>query len=148
LWNSFRHKLQTARQLSPGDWIGLGEAWWALLSFRVALRWVKFDRLEALTRFAAKKKVVPPEALPWAWRRQKLISMAARWHRLSMTCLPRALALRWMASRHGIPAQLRIGIHKSAAGVLAHAWVEIQNEKIGEPEDIEERFEKLLPAEQ
>ena len=140
MWKSFRHKLRTASQFSPGDWLGLLEAWWALLGLYLALRLVSFDRLEAFTRLAKEKGGVPVEALAWAWRRQRLVSVAARLHLLSMTCLPRALALRWMASRSGIPAQLRIGMSKSSTGMLAHAWVEVQGEMIGEPDDIIARF--------
>ena len=138
--------MQTARQLSPRDWLVLVEAWWALLGSYFALRWMKFDHIQALTSPATGNGAVSSDVLAWAWRRQRLVSMAASVHLLSMSCLPRALALLWMASRHGIPAQLCIGINKSAAGALAHAWVEIQNEKIGEPEDIDERFEKLHPV--
>ena len=147
MWKSFRHKLRTASQFSPGDWLGLLEAWSTLLGFYLALRLLSFDRLEAFTRLAEEKGAVPAETLAWAWRRQRLVSVAARLHLLSMTCLPRALALRWMASRRGIPAQLRIGINKSSKGVLAHAWVDIQGEMVGEPEDIAERFEILHPVE-
>ena len=140
MWKSFRHKLQTARQFSAGDWIGLVEAWWALLGYYLALKWVKFDRLEAFTRPATEKGAVPVDALAWAWRRQRIVSMAAGLHFFSMTCLPRALALRWMLSQRGIPAKLRIGMNKSSTGIFAHAWVEMQGEMIGEAEDIAERF--------
>jgi Transglutaminase-like superfamily len=140
LWKSFQHKLQTASQFSLGDWLGLVEAWWALLGFSLALRQVNFERLEAFTRLTTEKSAVPADALAWAWRRQRLVSLAARLHLASMTCLPRALTLRWMASRRGIPAQLRIGMNKSSIGMLAHAWVEVQGESIGEPDDIADRF--------
>jgi hypothetical protein len=140
LWKLLRHKLRTAGQLSAGDWAGLVEAWIALLGFYLALHWVKFDRLEAFTRPAAEKGVVPADALAWAWRRQRIVSMAAGVHLVPITCLPRALVLRRMLSRRGIPAQLRIGMNKSSTKIFAHAWVEVQGEMIGEPEDIAERF--------
>lgn len=41
------------------------------------------------------------------------------------TCLPQALATQTLLARRGYPAQLRIGVAKSDAGLLeAHAWVE------------------------
>ncbi len=140
MWKSFRYKLQTASQLSPGDWLGLAEAWWVLLGFYLALRRVKFDRLVSFTGFANKKKMISVDNLAWAWGRQRLISMAAHWHPLSMTCLPRALTLRWMLGRRGMTTQLCIGINKSSTGMFAHAWVELDGQAIGEPEDITERF--------
>jgi hypothetical protein len=63
-----------------------------------------------------------------------------------MTCLPRALTLRRMLSRHAIPAQLRIGANKTSTGIIAHAWVELDGEAIGEPEDIAESFKVLQGA--
>ena len=140
MWKSFQHKLQTAGEFSLRDWLDLVGAWWVLLGFTLALRRVNYERLEAYTRLTKDKCAIPAEALAWAWRTQRLVSLAARLHLISMTCLPRALTLRWMASRHGIPAQLRIGMNKSSAGMLAHAWVEVQGEMIGEPEDIADRF--------
>jgi hypothetical protein len=143
LWKSFRHKLQTASELPLQDWLFLIEAWWSLLGFHLAIRWVSFDRLEAFTRTTAEKKIALPEALAWAWGRQRLVSLAARLHLVSMTCLPRALTLRWVLGRHGIPAQLCIGMNKSSTGLLAHAWVEMEGQAIGEPEDISDRFKVL-----
>ena len=98
--------MQTARQLSPRDWLVLVEAWWALLGSYFALRWMKFDHIQALISSATGNGAVSSDVLAWAWRRQRLVSIAASVHLLSMTCLPRALALLWMASRHGIPAIL------------------------------------------
>ena len=143
MWKSFRHKLQTARQLSLGEWLGLVQAWWALLGFYLALRVVNFDRLEAFARPAVKVGAVPTEALAWVWGRERLVCMAARLHVVSMTCLPRALALCWLAGRRAISAQLCIGMNKTSTGMLAHAWVEIDGQAIGESEDISERFKVL-----
>jgi hypothetical protein len=145
-WKSFTHKLQLARQLTWGDWLVLAQAWWMLLGFRLALRWVQFNRLEAFTCPAAGITAVPPGALAWARRRQMLVSLAARLYLPAMTCLPRALTLRRMLSRHAIPAQLRIGANKTSTGIIAHAWVELDGDAIGEPEDIAESFKVLQGA--
>jgi hypothetical protein len=145
LWKSFRYKLQTASELSLLDWLFLIEAWWGLLGFYLAIRLVSFDRLEAFTHVTTKKKKAPSGALAWAWGRQRLVSLAARLHLLSMTCLPRALTLRWMLGRNGIPAQLCLGMNRSSTGLLAHAWVEMEGQAIGEPEDISDRFKILGP---
>jgi hypothetical protein len=139
-WKSFSSKLQIARQLAWRDWFTLVEAWWVLLGFRLAMRWVNFDRLEAFTQPAEEGAINHPDALEWAHRRQRLISLAGRLHIPAMKCLPRALALRWMLSRHAIPSQLRIGMNKASTGFFAHAWVEVDGEAVGEPEDITGNF--------
>ncbi len=64
-----------------------------------------------------------------------------------MTCLPRSLALQRMLARRGIASELRIGVRKEsngAGGIAAHAWVEVDGVPLGEPQAIEERFQKLL----
>jgi hypothetical protein len=143
LWKSFRHKLQTASQLSSDDWLGLLEAWWVLLGYSLAIRLVKFDRLKKFSLRNNNKRMIQADGLAFAWGRQRLVSMAARLHLLSMTCLPRALTLHWILGRQGITTQLCIGINKSSTGMLAHAWVELGGQAIGEPEDITERFALL-----
>ena len=40
---------------------------------------------------------------------------AARHHLYPMRCLPQALCLRWLLGRHGIAAELRIGVARRAA---------------------------------
>ena len=145
-WRSLRHKLELLRQLSLRDWLTLVQAWWALFAFHLALHWVSLERLEDFIRAASKREPVPPDALVWARQRQKLVSQAARLHLLSMTCLPRAFTLHWMLSKLAIPSQLCIGMQKTYQGMYAHAWVVVEGEPIGEPEDINERFMILQGA--
>jgi hypothetical protein len=81
--------------------------------------------------------------LVYARRLQRLVSLAARVHFLSNTCLVRACTLQGMLVRRGIPSRLCIGVNKSQSGIHAHAWVEVMGHALGEPEDIEERFNVL-----
>ena len=143
MWKSFRSKVLIARQLSLGEWLTLAEAWWVLFGFYLALRWLSFDRLKTLIRPNSAEKADPVRVLAIAQQLHKLVYLASRLHLLSMTCLPRAFTLRWMLGRRDIPAQLRIGISKTATGILAHAWVDVEGETIGESEDIPERFKIL-----
>jgi hypothetical protein len=142
-WQSIRHKLQAAGRLSPGEWLGLAEAWWVLLGFNLALRRVSLERLERFTRPRPGKIAEVPDAVAWAWQSERVIRMAAGLHLLRMTCLHRALTLRWRLSRGGLASQLCIGVNRTATGRYAHAWVEMEGESIGESEDIAERFTTL-----
>jgi hypothetical protein len=143
LWKSLKSKLIIAKQLSLRDWLKLVEAWWVLFGFYLALRWLSFDRLKTLIHPSSSEKADPARDLVAAQQLYKLVYLASRLHLLSMTCLPRAFAIRWMLGRRNIPAQLRIGIRKSETGILAHAWVDVEGEAIGESEDIPERFKIL-----
>ena len=140
LWKSLKAKALLARQLSLRDWFTLTEAWWVLLVFYLVLSRASFKRLEALSRSTITEDACSAGALAAAHRLQRLVHLASRLHWASMTCLIQAFSLRWMASRRGIPSEIRIGAAKTAAGMHAHAWVEIAGQAVGEPADIAEKF--------
>ena len=60
-----------------------------------------------------------------------------------MRCLTRSLCLRWLLGRRGLPAQLRLGVAREADGLLAHAWVELQGQPVGEETQEVNRFAPL-----
>lgn len=125
-------KFSRALRRGPRAWGLFARAWLALPAADLCLRWLSFPRVERL--FA------PPATLPaiaddeavrlrvWA------VDAAARHHLWVMTCLPRALCLRWLLGRAGIPAELRIGIARQDGQLLAHAWVERDGAPVGERE--------------
>ena len=52
-------------------------------------------------------------------------------------CLPEALAAQRLLLRHGLPAQLRIGVQRPGERLAAHAWVESRGRVvIGEVDDL------------
>src|SRR5205807_5278478 len=55
----------------------------------------------------------------------RLVDAAARHGPYRATCLPRALVLWWLLRRRGIMSDLRIGVHKEAGQLTAHAWIEL-----------------------
>jgi hypothetical protein len=71
---------------------------------------------------------------------------AARHHLYPMRCLPKALCLRWLLGRHGIAAELRIGVARQAGELSAHAWVERRGRPVGEGPGVGERFVPLGSA--
>ncbi|MEW5939859.1 MAG: lasso peptide biosynthesis B2 protein [Chloroflexota bacterium] len=139
MWNSWKHRLQIARGLSASDWLALAEAWWKLLGYFLALRRKSFESLVAQNSILRNA----PPSLPAARRLRQLVIYASRLHLLPMTCLSQSLALRDMLGKRGISSEIRIGAKKAARGIHAHAWVEIEGQTIGEPEDISDRFNVL-----
>lgn len=126
------------------------DAWWQLFLVAALLRWRARETLAAALSEApsetaplpAREPAPAPECQPIV----RALGRAAAHHLWPMTCLPRALALRRMLARRGIPATLRIGVRRAGASLAAHAWIEVGGAAIGEPEAIEERFRPLLPA--
>ena len=101
-WKSLRHKRQLARGLSMRDWLALVQAWWALLGFNLALRWVHLDRLEKFTRPGSEKGPVPPDALVWALP-QAEIGQPGRPFAPATHDLPAALPLPCAGCYPGMP---------------------------------------------
>lgn len=118
-------KARLARGLSAADWLALAEAWWTLPVFWLALRWVSYDRL-------GQGPVGGKADLPAVEKLHRLVTWASRLQLLPMTCLVRACSLRRMAARRGLHTQVRIGAARSAEGIHAHAWVEVDGQAVGE----------------
>ena len=84
--------------------------------------------------------------MAFARRLHRLVGWAARLHFLPMACLVQSLALQWMLARRGIFSQLQIGAAKDARGFRAHAWLEVDGEKVGESQDVDGIFRILRGA--
>jgi transglutaminase superfamily protein len=134
---------QTARR-TVADLRAFARAWGLLLAADLGLRFFSFARVErwldpplSRARDVADGEDEAVGRLVWS------VAAAARHHLYPMRCVPRALTLRWLLGRHGIPVQLKIGVIREAGTLAAHAWVERDGRAIGEPAGIEERFSPL-----
>ena len=143
MWKRLRDRARLACELSPSDWLSLLEAWLALTVYSLALHWASYERLSAAH---PSDSPVHAPALMTARRLHHIVGLAARLHLLSMTCLVQSLSLHWMLKRRGIPSNLKIGAISLAGTVRAHAWLEMDGEKIGESEDVDGIFRVLVSS--
>ncbi len=130
------------RRLQPADLWAFGRAWVVLLLADWGLRLLPFPRVDRLFAPRRRQRQGSEEViakLAWA------TAAAARHHLYGMRCLPRALCLRWLLGRHGIEADLRIGVERQDEGLDAHAWVEWQGRPVGEDAAVAQRFAPLEP---
>ena len=112
--------------LPARDRVLVAEAVVAVAAVRLALAVVRFQKLlmlmeKASVRFRARQLEQRPPASRIVW------AIDATTRRLPQcnSCLPRALAARFLLARWGYPAELSIGVAKNNDGELeAHAWVE------------------------
>ena len=51
-------------------------------------------------------------------------------------CLDRGILLWSLLSRHGFPAELKIGVRREGEYLTAHAWVELYNQPIGDRDNV------------
>lgn len=141
---SWKNKFRLARQLTRQDWLMLAEAWLGLFSMAAALKRSSLERLLERKPFPHGSSPGQPP-LELARQAQRLVRYAARLHPLRSTCLVEALTLRAMLARRGLPAEIKIGVLKTPAGLRAHAWLEVAGQIVGEPAEIDQRFKVLAP---
>lgn len=132
-------ELQALRALSGEERRSLARAWVYLLLADLALQVLPVRRVGALLRLfgGRTRKEASADGLA------HLVGIAGRHHFHPMTCLPRSLALQALLRRHGIESDLRIGVRREAGELRAHAWVEHDGGPVGEPADVELRFQPL-----
>jgi hypothetical protein len=127
---------------TPADLWAFTQAWILLLVADLGLRTLPFARLDRW--LAPKVQGRADEAavgrLVWA------TASAARHHLYPMRCLPQALCLRRLLGRHGIAAELKIGVARQDGELAAHAWVERKGRPVGESLTVDERFATLNSA--
>jgi len=78
----------------------------------------------------------------------RIVRIAGNRCLLRPTCLQHALFLRWILARHGIPAELRLGVRKLNGVFEAHAWLECFGHALNESSDVQARFSTFGRPEQ
>jgi hypothetical protein len=68
------------------------------------------------------------------------VNRAAKFPLRERACLRRSLVLLWVLRRHGIEAQLCIGVRFLEGALDAHAWVEWQGHPINDRADVAQDF--------
>ena len=119
--------------LGGRDWRDLWRAQWALI---VAQRLV---RQRAPGQLTARNEGTPTSraaALPATERAHALgaaVRRVAKYGVFRPACLVRAIALRRTLDADGIRgAIIRVGVKQSEEGMVAHAWVELDGDVIGD----------------
>ncbi len=114
------------RRLSFRDKKGLVQSLFLMLVFWVALRLLPFG---TLYRWLSRTELAGSS--PSGREQDEAAGMARSIRRANRLlgwrddCLPQALTALFLMKRHGIGANLRIGVKKGPDGMLhAHAWVE------------------------
>jgi hypothetical protein len=69
-----------------------------------------------------------------------LVSIAARYGFIRVTCLRQALLVFWLLRHQGIQTQLRVGVRRQGESIIAHAWVKYGEDVISEGSQVEKNF--------
>ena len=127
-------------RLSLRDWRELFEAQWALLMAQSTLRSRPTGSLATPVDAAGTADLA---RIPEARRLALAMTRAARFGVFRPQCLARSLALSRMLTAHGITGGIvRVGVRRNDGQFLAHAWVELAGETLG---DADEHVESFVP---
>lgn len=124
-----RRRLEQLRALATWERLLLVRLVLLLPAIGAALHLLGFKRTrDLLARLAPtpadQDRIAAAPTADEARRIAGLVGIAAHHGPYRATCLRQSLALWWLLRRRGIPAVLRIGVHKDAGDLQAHAWVE------------------------
>jgi hypothetical protein len=127
------HIVRKLASLSLGDWAELFRAQWALVAAHVIVRGRPVGALATPATNAASTDTA---RLPEARRAALAIVRAARFGVFRPQCLVRSVALSRMLSARGIEgAIVRVGVRRTNGEFLAHAWVELAGETLGDADE-------------
>jgi len=130
---SAAHIARKLLALSFRDWVELTQAQRALLAARGMVRNRPIGSLATPT---VGNPPADPARLPEARRLALAVVRAARFGVFRPQCLVRSVALSQMLADRRIPGALvRVGVRRKNGEFLAHAWVELAGETLGDADD-------------
>ena len=130
---SAAHIARKLLALSFRDWVELTQAQRALLAARGMVRNRPIGSLATPT---VGNPPADPARLPEARRLALAVLRAARFGVFRPQCLVRSVALSQMLADRRIPGALvRVGVRRKNGEFLAHAWVELAGETLGDADD-------------
>jgi hypothetical protein len=104
------------------------------------VRWAGYRRVHDTLRRLVVVAPTPADPLAEAMTISGLVSRAADRSPLGATCLSRALALWLLLRRHGVDADVCLGVRGGTAAPHGHAWVEYQGQPLSERDDVRNDF--------
>lgn len=107
------------------------KAWLLLIWFDGLLRLLPYERVQQFT-LARTHRSAPEDSLHVARRLHYLIGIASRRFFQPMTCLRRSLVLQFLLARRGIKGEMQFGAKLEQGTLIAHAWIELEGQPIGE----------------
>ena len=127
------HIARKLATLSAREWLDLFQAQWALILAQASLRSRPLGTLATPTTDVG---VADPSRMPEAKRVARAIVRSARFGVFRPQCLVRSIALSRMLEKRGIAgAMVRVGVRRTGSEFLAHAWVELDGQTLGDADE-------------
>jgi len=142
-WFVLKDKYQKWLALSPEERKSLIKALLLLPLVRI-LRLGGFKKLQkimgSIELNSGNQKGGNLPGLDEARRSARMISIAAAYIPVSLSCLDRSISLSILLQRQGIRSDLFFGVRKDYGNFEAHAWVEIDGMVLNDTPDVRERY--------
>lgn len=126
-------KLRTFLALGPAERRAFLQAWRWVWASRARLRLFGLARTLRAWRRPARPAATWPAAARW-------IGIASRYCPGGGNCLVRSVALYGALRHAGVPADVRIGVGRTAPQLDAHAWVELDGVPVNDADDVGARY--------
>ncbi len=155
-------KVKPFQRLNINQWVWLFEAYWRLWIVVIRIKVKQENWLQDQIKIVAINQVNKAgsnEESDLGLAMHESVRLAARLHFLSAQCLPRAITLANMLVARGYDAQVILGVAKVVENCVArhsengvaeierrlssHAWVELNDVMLGEPESVKHDFVSL-----
>lgn len=142
--------MRKKRSIQQLVWVWI--AYWRLWGARFRIKFKPANWLRSKIRFAdhrgADQQVADglkrnTEGLAEARAMHESVRLAARLHSRKTACLHRSIVLSQMLRHRNHDAQAVLGVNKKGAQLASHAWVEVGDIMIGEPETVVGDFVKI-----
>lgn len=141
-------KLISRSIVNPRQWLRFARTVWYLLKARWAAD-VRKDLIGSVKASDSPSSSLPPltgRQIRAIRREIRFIEIISAFPFQWAFCLQKSRALVSLLRRHGIEADLRIGVRKSVDRLSAHAWVEYNGIVLNDHKETPEEFSVLLPV--
>ena len=141
VWSGFRlTDVRAVAALSARERRLLAQAAMVLPVTGLLVKRAGYRRLhDALSRMVPVARA-PADPLAEATTISRLVSLAADRGPVAATCLSQSLALWLLLRRHGVEADICLGVRGGSVHPHGHAWVEYQGRPLNEKVDVRNRF--------
>jgi len=111
------------------------QALWRVALVRVLLAWIGIRRTQ--TVLLRRPNEGPPAHMDGVqWERRVVAIRRAAARVPGAVCLARSLTLCWWMHRHGLPAELKMGLRLGERGAEGHAWTVYQGHALDESDEV------------
>jgi hypothetical protein len=140
-WSSFKAAdLRAVAALPAQERRLLAQAMLIVPMIGVLVKLTGFRRLQHMLSRVVPIAPISGDPLIEAATINRLVSVAADRGPIPATCLSRSLALWVLLRRHGVEADVCLGVRGGIGRLHGHAWVEYRGQPLNETGDVRERF--------